>query len=86
MPGYFPKGGGWPAIAKTTPGVIRGTVYKHLDQYVPSMNDAILSQLRTLEFKDGGKSLSLWILVFYRHDIHNGQNVHSAASTSHTRW
>lgn len=63
MPGYFPKGGGWPAIAKTTPGVIRGTVYKHLDQYVPSMNDAILSQMRTLEFKDGGKSLSLWILV-----------------------
>jgi hypothetical protein len=83
MPGYFPKGGGWPAIAKTTPGVIRGTVYKHLDQYVPSMNDAILSQMRTLEFKDGGKSR---ILVFYRHDIHNGQNVHSAASISHTRW
>ncbi|KAJ5289891.1 uncharacterized protein N7443_010144, partial [Penicillium atrosanguineum] len=53
MPGYFPKGGGWPAIAKTTPGLIRGTVYKQLDQYEPSMNDAILSQLRTLEFTDG---------------------------------
>ncbi|KAJ5684364.1 Cytochrome P450 [Penicillium maclennaniae] len=53
MPGYFPKGGGWPAIARTTPGLIRGTVYKQLDQYEPSMNDAILSQLDLLEFKNG---------------------------------
>lgn len=59
MPGYFPKEGGWPAIARTTPGLIRGTVYKHLDQYESSMNDAILSQLRTLEFRDGGKSIHL---------------------------
>ncbi|KAJ5156159.1 Cytochrome P450 [Penicillium capsulatum] len=53
MPGYFPKGGGWPAIAKTTPGVIRGTVHKQLDRYVPSMNDAILTQLHTLDTKSG---------------------------------
>lgn len=57
MPGYFPKGGGWPAIAKTTPGVIRGTVYKHLNRYVPSMNEAILSQLRAFEYNDSGESL-----------------------------
>lgn len=50
MPGYFPKGSGWPSIAKTTPGVIRSTVYKHLDRYVPFMNDAILTQLHTLDF------------------------------------
>ena len=55
MPGYFPKGGGWPAIAKTTPGLIRGSVYKQLDRYVPSMNGAILSQLKMLEFENGGK-------------------------------
>ncbi|KAJ6092660.1 Cytochrome P450 [Penicillium sp. IBT 16267x] len=48
MPGYFPEGGGWPAIAKTTPGVIRGTVYKQLDRYIPSMNEAVLSQLGKL--------------------------------------
>ncbi|KAJ5601449.1 Cytochrome P450 [Penicillium lagena] len=53
MPGYFPKGGGWPAIAKTTPGLIRGMVYKQLDRYMPSMDEAILSQFRTLEFKNG---------------------------------
>ncbi|KAJ5709248.1 hypothetical protein N7493_010582 [Penicillium malachiteum] len=52
MPGYFPKGGGWPAIAKTTPGVIRGTVYRHLNRYVPSMNEAILSQFQKLDWKD----------------------------------
>ncbi|KAJ5095707.1 Cytochrome P450 [Penicillium alfredii] len=52
MPGYFPKGGGWPAIAKTTPGVIRGTVYKELDRYIPSMDQAILSQFHTLQFND----------------------------------
>ena len=55
MPGYFPKGGGWPPIAKTTPGIIRGTVHKHLDRYMPSMQEAIRSQLRTLQFKDEGK-------------------------------
>lgn len=55
MPGYFPKGRGWPSIAKTTPGVIRGTVHKHLDRYMPSMQEAVLSQLRTLDFKDEGK-------------------------------
>lgn len=52
MPGYFPKGGGWPTIAKTTPGIIRGTVFKQLDRYMPAMNDAILSQLSTLDFQD----------------------------------
>ncbi|KAJ5735491.1 Cytochrome P450, partial [Penicillium malachiteum] len=52
MPGYFPKGGGWPAIAKTTPGVIRGTVYRHLNRYVPFMNEAILSQFQKLEWQD----------------------------------
>ncbi|KAJ5609728.1 hypothetical protein N7528_010295 [Penicillium herquei] len=52
MPGYFPKGGGWPAIAKTTPGVIRGTVYRHLNRYVPSMNEAIISQFQKLDWKD----------------------------------
>jgi hypothetical protein len=55
MPGYFPKGMGWPKIAKTTPGLIRATVYKHLHRYMPSMNQAIISQLQTLDFKDGGK-------------------------------
>lgn len=55
MPGYFPKGMGWPKIAKTTPGLIRATVYKHLHRYMPAMNQAILSQLQTLDFKDGGK-------------------------------
>ncbi|CAP94697.1 Pc18g04730 [Penicillium rubens Wisconsin 54-1255] len=53
MPGYFPKGMGWPKIAKTTPGLIRATVYKHLHRYMPSMNQAIISQLQTLDFKDG---------------------------------
>ncbi|KAJ6021873.1 hypothetical protein N7540_007377, partial [Penicillium herquei] len=52
MPGYFPKGGGWPAIAKTTPGVIRGTVYRHLNQYVPFMNEAILYQFQKLDWQD----------------------------------
>lgn len=60
MPGYFPKGGGWPAIAKTTPGVIRGTMHKNLDQYVPSMNGVILSQLQALQFKDDGE---LYVLL-----------------------
>lgn len=55
MPGYFPKEGGWPAIAKTTPGIIRGTVHKHLDRYVPSMNKAILAQLQELGLKDNGE-------------------------------
>ncbi|CAI7570738.1 unnamed protein product [Penicillium manginii] len=52
MPGYFPPGGGWPAVAKTTPGVIRGTVHKHLDRYIPSMNEAIQTQLRALSFDE----------------------------------
>jgi hypothetical protein len=62
MPGYFPTGMGWPRIAKTTPGVIRATVYKNLHRYMPSMNQAILAQLRTLDFKNGGmfKRLSNW--------------------------
>lgn len=60
MPGYFPNGGGWPAIAKTTPGVIRGTVSKHLDRYVPAMNDAILAQLGTLDFEGGNGVLSVY--------------------------
>ncbi|KAJ5773489.1 Cytochrome P450 [Penicillium paradoxum] len=49
MPGYFPKGG-WPKIAKTTPGVIRATVSKNLHRYMPSMNQAIVSHLKTLDF------------------------------------
>jgi hypothetical protein len=56
MPGYFPADMGWPKIAKTTPGMIRGTVYKNLDRYIPSINEAIISQLKLLEFKDGGKA------------------------------
>lgn len=63
MPGYFPKGGGWPAIAKTTPGVIRGTVYKNLDRYVPSMNEAVLEQLGKLEFTGDGELLFLSLLL-----------------------
>lgn len=56
MPGYFPKGKGWPAIAKTTPGLIRGTAHKQLDRYIPHMNEAISSQLGALKFTDGGVS------------------------------
>lgn len=57
MPGYFPSGG-WPSIAKTTPGIIRGTVHKHLDRYVPAMNEAIHNQLRTLSLNESdGKFL-----------------------------
>lgn len=63
MPGYFPKGMGWPKIAKTTPGLIRVMVYKHLHRYMPAMNQAIISQLQTLGFKEGGK---FWRL--YRRD------------------
>lgn len=55
MSGYFPKGRGWPKIAKTTPGLIRATVYKHLHRYMPAMNQAVISQLQTLDFKDGGE-------------------------------
>ncbi|KAJ5103347.1 hypothetical protein N7532_003876 [Penicillium argentinense] len=55
MPGYFPAGKEWPAIAKTTPGVIRGTVHKHLDRYVPTMNEAILTQIRALKFTTHGE-------------------------------
>ena len=58
MPGYFPKGGGWPAIAKTTPGLIRGTVSKNLELYVPSMNKAILAQLQMLNLNKGGTFLN----------------------------
>jgi hypothetical protein len=66
MPGYFPRDGGWPKIAKTTPGVIRATVYKHLDQYMPSMNEAILAQLRTLDLKFGGMFLRLpWLSYMF---------------------
>lgn len=54
MPGYFPKEKGWPAIAKTTPGLIRGTAHKQLDRYIPHMNEAISSQLGALKFTDGG--------------------------------
>lgn len=65
MPGYFPAGGGWPAIAKTTPGVIRGTVHKHLDRYVPAMSEATLTQLRALEFNEsGGKPPSLSLAIY----------------------
>lgn len=62
MAGYFPKGGGWPAIAKTTPGVIRGTVYKQLDRYVPTMNESILKQLSTLDFQGGQGEIVFYIL------------------------
>ncbi|KAJ5805578.1 Cytochrome P450 [Penicillium pulvis] len=64
MPGYFPKDGGWPAIAKTTPGVIRGTVYKQLDRYIPSMNEAVLSQLRTLNFEDDECSVGCFDIAY----------------------
>ncbi|KAJ5921356.1 Cytochrome P450 [Penicillium verhagenii] len=64
MPGYFPKGGGWPAIAKTTPGVIRGTVYKQLDRYLPTMNEAVLSQLGMLEFSDGECSVGCFDFAY----------------------
>ncbi|KAJ5933880.1 Cytochrome P450 [Penicillium verhagenii] len=64
MPGYFPKGGGWPAIAKTTPGVIRGTVYKQLDRYLPAMNEAVLSQLGMLEFSDGECSVGCFDFAY----------------------
>ncbi|KAJ6131482.1 Cytochrome P450, partial [Penicillium sp. IBT 18751x] len=64
MPGFFPRGGGWPAIARTTPGLIRGTVYKHLNQYEPSMNDAILSQLDVLEFKNGECMVNCFDLAY----------------------
>ncbi|KAJ5389974.1 Cytochrome P450 [Penicillium cataractarum] len=53
MPGYFPKEKGWPAIAKTTPGLIRSTAHKQLDRYIPHMNEAISSQLGALKFMDG---------------------------------
>lgn len=55
MAGYFPKGGGWLAIAKTTPGLIRGTAYKQLDRYIPPMSEVIFSQLGALRFTDGGE-------------------------------
>lgn len=64
MPGYFPKDGGWPAIAKTTPGVIRGTVYKQLDRYIPSMNEAVLSQLGNLGLTGNGEILFLLFVIF----------------------
>ncbi|KAJ5574298.1 Cytochrome P450 [Penicillium hispanicum] len=64
MPGYFPTGGGWPSIAKTTPGVIRGTVHRQLDRYMPSMQEAILSQLRTLDFNDGGCCVSCFDFAY----------------------
>ncbi|CAG8336124.1 unnamed protein product [Penicillium salamii] len=54
MPGYFPGGVGWPKVAKTTPGLIRGTVHKNLDRYLPSINETILAQLNLLDTKNGG--------------------------------
>jgi hypothetical protein len=67
MPGYFPKDGGWPAIAKTTPGVIRGTVYKQLERYIPSINEAVVEQVGKLELVGDGEFplfLSLWEALF----------------------
>ncbi|KAJ5944499.1 Cytochrome P450 [Penicillium verrucosum] len=64
MPGYFPKGRGWPKIAKTTPGLIRATVYKHLHRYMPAMNQAIISQLQTLDFKDGEFNIGCFDLAY----------------------
>ncbi|KAJ5500146.1 Cytochrome P450, partial [Penicillium expansum] len=64
MPGYFPKGMGWPKIAKTTPGLIRATVYKHLHRYMPAMNQAIISQLQTLNFKDGECNVGCFDLAY----------------------
>ncbi|CAG8054435.1 unnamed protein product [Penicillium salamii] len=54
MPGYFPAGAGWPKVAKTTPGLIRGTVHKNLDRYLPSINETILAQLNLLNTENGG--------------------------------
>ncbi|KGO40364.1 Cytochrome P450, E-class, group I [Penicillium expansum] len=64
MPGYFPKGMGWPKIAKTTPGLIRATVYKHLHRYMPAMNQAIISHLQTLDFKDGECNVGCFDLAY----------------------
>ncbi|KGO77244.1 Cytochrome P450 [Penicillium italicum] len=64
MPGYFPKGMGWPKIAKTTPGLIRATVYKQLHRYMPAMNQAIISQLQTLDFKDGECNVGCFDLAY----------------------
>ncbi|KAJ5879143.1 hypothetical protein N7455_002608 [Penicillium solitum] len=64
MPGYFPKERGWPKIAKTTPGLIRATVYKHLHRYMPAMNHAIISQLQTLDFKDGECNIGCFDLAY----------------------
>ncbi|KAJ5327129.1 Cytochrome P450 [Penicillium brevicompactum] len=64
MPGYFPTEAGWPKVAKTTPGLIRGTVYKNLDRYIPSINETILSRLKLLEFKDGECSTGLFDLAY----------------------
>ncbi|KAJ5184992.1 Cytochrome P450 [Penicillium cf. griseofulvum] len=64
MPGYFPKGMGWPKIAKTTPGMIRATVYKHLHRYMPAMNQAIISQLQTLDFKAGECNFGCFDLAY----------------------
>lgn len=72
MPGYFPKGGGWPAIAKTTPGVIRGTVHKQLDCYIPHINQAICAQLGAMQFVNEGESrhsyLNAWPSRSYNFD------------------
>ena len=56
MPGYFPKGGGWPAIAKTTPGVICGTVHKQLNRYISHINEAICAQLGAMQFVNEDES------------------------------
>ncbi|KAJ5130342.1 Cytochrome P450 [Penicillium bovifimosum] len=55
---------GWPKIAKTTPGVIRNTVHKKLHRYMPSMNQAILAQLKTLDFKNGECNVGCFDLAY----------------------
>lgn len=72
MPGYFPKGGGWPAIAKTTAGVIRGAVHKQLDRYISHINEAICVQLSAMQFVNEGGSrhpcLNAWPSWSYNFD------------------
>ncbi|KAJ5834656.1 Cytochrome P450 E-class group I [Penicillium robsamsonii] len=64
MPGYFPKRMGWPKIAKTTPGLIRVTAHKPLHRYMPAINQAIISQLQALHFKDGDCHVGCFDLAY----------------------
>lgn len=84
MPGYFPAGAGWPKVAKTTPGLIRGTVHKNLDRYLPSINETILAQLNLLNTENGGKS-GIYPYVYISVSDDMVQHAASAHLTSHIR-